>query len=143
MTVSEQIIQVIDALCEKFGIAVNWTGENVLPYVETLCGKLITYEIVTSIATMSIMVVLSIVACLVVKKFYPTLVKHYRQERDDNWHEIGWTVASVVTYVALGVLLFATVCVICVQTFDIIECVVFPEKYIFEYISELISNNRG
>lgn len=37
MTVSEQIISVLDALCEKFGIAINWTEENVIPYVEILC----------------------------------------------------------------------------------------------------------
>ena len=49
MTVSEQIIQVIDALCEKFGIVVDWTNENVFPYLETLCEKLIAYEIATSI----------------------------------------------------------------------------------------------
>ena len=31
MTVSEQIIQVIDALCEKFGIAIDWTTQNIIP----------------------------------------------------------------------------------------------------------------
>ena len=49
MTVSEQIIQVIDALCEKFGIVVDWTSESVIPYLEILCTKLIKYEICTSI----------------------------------------------------------------------------------------------
>lgn len=104
---------------------------------------MITYEIVTSVAHILIMTVLSIIACVVVKKFYPTLVEHYRDERDGNWHEIGWTVGSVAIYVSLGLLLFSTVCVICVQTFDIIECMVFPEKYIFEYVSDLISSNGG
>ena len=41
MTVSEQIIQVVDMLCEKFGMAIDWTGENVIPYIEVLCKKLV------------------------------------------------------------------------------------------------------
>ena len=72
MTVSEQIIQVINALCEKFGIAINWTSENVIPYLETLCRKLITYEISTSIFWMVIMTLVSIASIVATRKFYPT-----------------------------------------------------------------------
>lgn len=63
MTVSEQIIQVIDKLCEKFGMAIDWTGENAVPYIETLGQKLVTYEIATSVAWMFIWLIIAI--CLV------------------------------------------------------------------------------
>lgn len=79
MTVSEQIIQVVDALCEKFGIAINWTSENVIPYIETLCRKLVTYEISTSIAWMVIMTLLSIGSIVAAKKFYPTFKKGWEK----------------------------------------------------------------
>ena len=39
MQVSDQIIQVLDALCEKFGIVINWSGENVIPYLQELIKK--------------------------------------------------------------------------------------------------------
>lgn len=35
MTVSDQIINVLDALCEKFGLVIDWTSENVVPYLTT------------------------------------------------------------------------------------------------------------
>ena len=60
MTVSEQVIQVIDVLCARFGIVVDWTNENAIPYLTTLCGKLVSYEIGTSIAWMVIWLVISI-----------------------------------------------------------------------------------
>ena len=41
MKVSEQIIQVLDALCAKLGMAIDWTADNVIPYIEKLCGKYI------------------------------------------------------------------------------------------------------
>ena len=33
---SEEIIKVLDALAEKFGVAVDWTSANVIPYLEQL-----------------------------------------------------------------------------------------------------------
>lgn len=29
---AEQIVEVLNALCEKFGIAVDWSSENVVSY---------------------------------------------------------------------------------------------------------------
>lgn len=49
MNVSDQIIQVLDALCDKFGIAIDWTANNVIPQLEVLCKKFIRFEICTSI----------------------------------------------------------------------------------------------
>ena len=48
MSISDQIIAVINDLCQKFGIAIDWTAENVLPYIEDLCARYIQFEIQTS-----------------------------------------------------------------------------------------------
>ena len=135
MTVSEQIIQVIDALCEKFGIAIDWTTQNIIPYVETLCGKLITYEIGTSIAWMAIMILLSIGSIIATKKLTPTFKKGLKEQ--GTWDD-GWTIATTLAIIGLVVLNLATIIVVGVQTMDIIKCTTFPEMYIFEYISMLI-----
>lgn len=134
MTVSEQIIQVIDALCEKFGIAVNWTSENVIPYVETLCKKLVAYEIGTSIAWMAIMMLLSVGSIIAAKKLTPVFKRNIAKGGWDN----DWDIASWFAIAGLVLLNLATLIVICVQTMDIIRCVTFPEMYIFEYVSKLI-----
>ena len=135
MTVSEQIIQVIDALCEKFGIAVNWTSENVIPYIETLYKKLVAYEIGTSIAWMVIMVSLSIGSIIAAKKFYPTFKKGLEEASD--W-DCGWIVGTVCAIMGLVGLNLSTIIVVGCQTMDIIKCATFPEMYIFEYVSKLI-----
>ena len=49
MKASDQIIEVFDYLGEKLGISIDWTSENILPYIQTLCGKYINWEIATSI----------------------------------------------------------------------------------------------
>ena len=45
----DEIIKVLDDLSEWLGIAVDWTSQNVLPYLQELCDKYISYEIWTSI----------------------------------------------------------------------------------------------
>ena len=51
---SDEVIKVIDALAERFGIVIDWSSENVIPYLQQLCDKYITYEIITSIVWMII-----------------------------------------------------------------------------------------
>ena len=138
MTVSEQIIQVLDVLCEKFGIAVNWTSENVIPYLEILCGKLITYEIYTSIVWMVIMTLVSIGSIVATKKLYPTF-KNGCEENARSYCDVGWEIASTFAIIALVIINFATICVLATQIMDIVKCATFPEMYIFEYISVLVN----
>ena len=52
---SEEIIKVLDNLAERFGVAVDWTSTNVIPYLQELCSKYITYEIATSVTWLVIM----------------------------------------------------------------------------------------
>lgn len=136
MTVSEQIIQVIDALCEKFGIAVNWTGENVIPYLEVLCGKLIKYEICTSIASIVIMVLLSIASIVATKKLAPIFKEGLKREKYSL--NCGWEIATAFAIIGLVVINLIAIIDVGTQIMDIIACVTFPEKYIFEYVKELM-----
>jgi hypothetical protein len=43
---SDEIIKVLDYITEKLGVAIDWTAENALPYVEEVIGKFVTYNIV-------------------------------------------------------------------------------------------------
>lgn len=137
MTVSEQIIQVLNALCEKFGIAVNWAGENVIPYIEVLCKKLVSYEIGTSIAWIVLMFVFSIASIVVTKKLAPTFNEGMKEDKKN--YDCGWYVGAGFSIVGLIGLNSATIAVVFKQIMDIIQCITFPEMYVFEYISKLIA----
>lgn len=135
MTVSEQIIQVINVLCEKFGMVIDWTSENVIPYVVTLCGKLVAYEIWTSAAWIVFMLVLCLIAGIATKKLYPVFKKGIE---DQGYWEEGWTIGACFGIAGLVIIGIATILVVGFEVHDIIKCVVFPEMYVFEYIQGLI-----
>ena len=141
MSVSEQIIQIIDALCEKFGIVMDWTSNNVIPYIEILGKKLITYELSTSVAWIAVMLFLSIGSIIAMKKSYPFFKKKIA-EGTISYCSIcvnDWDVGLVLAIIGTIIINIAAVIVIICQAFDIIKCLTFPEMYIFEYISRLIA----
>lgn len=124
MTVSDQIIQVLDALCEKFGVAIDWTSENVIPYLTTLMGKLIQWEIWSSVAYI-VFVAIALIVCVVVGKW---CVKNL----DD------WDVFAMLGLAACTVCGFFAIHGLVTQIMDIIKCCTFPEMFIFEYIQGLL-----
>lgn len=137
MTVSEQIIQVIDALCEKFGIVIDWTSENVIPYITTLCGKLVKFEIWTSVFSMVIWIAMIIGSIAATKKFYPAFKNGLERDREN--YDCGWIIFTVFAVIALLVFNITGICVIEQQIIDIIKCATFPEMYVFEYVQSIIS----
>lgn len=134
MTVSDQIIEVLDALCDKFGVAVDWTSQNVIPYIAALCEKFITYEIATSIFWMCVPLVLLAICIPLTCMFW----------KKANALDYGWNEEEVVCWFAIAFLILTVVVSlwaiigIPVQIHDIIEVITFPEKTIFEYISNLL-----
>lgn len=124
MTVSSQIIEVLEHLGSKFGIAIDWTAENVLPYLEQLAGKYINWEIAISkmwIWIGAIIVVFGIVTILL--------------DAMGDWYGIGFVFGAFI-------IIIGGVVIIC-QIVDILTCQHFPEKMVVEYVQRLINSSGG
>ena len=137
MQVSDEIIKVLDYLCEKVGIAVDWTNSNILPYIEQLCTKFVKWELATSIAWLVIGIILAIVGCCFIK---PAIRRWQTYRLNDIIEDNAYI--SIVYWVIAAVLIFIGIMVISEQIFDIITCCTFPEKVIYDYIQE-INNKHG
>ena len=124
MTISSEIIEVLDYLGEKFGIAIDWTSNNVLPYLQTLVDKFIQWEISTSILW------IAIAAFVIAMIIILMNLKSFRKINEDTYG-ILWTFA--------GILILVFFIVICVQIFDIVECNVFPEKVLYDFIKIMLN----
>ena len=123
---ANEIIKVLDDLCNRFGIAIDWADANVIPYVEELMQKYISWEIAMSIATMAIPFVLFIIFCVA------GVIA--------NWMNGDLSVGafSILAAVAAFVFIFCAIA----ETVDIITCIYFPEKQIIEYIQLLIESGK-
>lgn len=111
MTFSKEIIEILDYIGGKFGIAIDWSSDNVLPYVRQLCEKYIAFEMATSIAWLIVGVILAIIGLLFIKA---------------DWDGLQWIVIIMLCMIGLAM--------IGQQVYDIIACNTFPEMKIIEFI---------
>ena len=64
---ANEIIKVLDNLGEKFGIAIDWSSANIMPYLQDLMTRIVKYETYTSIAWI-ILFILGILILFAIKK---------------------------------------------------------------------------
>lgn len=124
MTISSQIIEVLDDLCRRFGIVIDWSAENVMPYLQELAGKFVSWEIATSkmwIVVAAIAIILGVIVFAVDIKIC-------------FMDGFGAMIGFITVFVAITV-------VVC-QVYEILTCVHFPEKMIFDYVSNMLSTSR-
>lgn len=136
MTFSKEIINVLDYLCGKFGIAIDWTSENVMPYLEDLCGRYISYEVYTSIAWMVSIPAIALIIAI------PLAILH-KKAKEVEWDDCyAQTIFAVIFWFLFVAMCLSSIIVVCVQAFDIIECYTIPEKTILEYLKYLMNNAK-
>ena len=126
MTISSEIIEVLDYLGEKFGIAIDWTSNNVLPYLQTLADKFIKWEISTSIVWIVIAVFVMVGMIVLIN------VKGVREINEETYGML---------WIPIIVLIIVSFIVICIQIFDIVECNIFPEKALYDFIKVMLKQN--
>lgn len=125
-TVVDQIIQVIEYLGQKFGIAIDWSAENLVPVAEHLGSRIVDWSIASSIAWIIIF------ATFVVTGIIVTIA---------SWRKIDEVYDDTVFWVLIGVSIFAIVAFgagLFVNIFELIKCLTFPELKILEYIQSFM-----
>lgn len=130
---SKEIIEVLDALSDRLGMSIDWTQNNIIPYLQEISSKYVNYEIATSIVWIVVGVLFLVAAIWAVKKVI--------EVNNDTSIDEDVTALLVCMLVVLAVALSATgIITILEQVFDIITCYTFPEKIIIEKLIEIKKN---
>ena len=129
---SDEIIKVLDYLGKKFGIAIDWSNENLIPYIYDLMDRVIRYEICSSVIYIIISVLICIGCVITIRKVH----KHasIKLEKDP---ECGWELCE---YLLIGLLMvvFVISALSCINSIThIIQCIFIPEKIFIQYIQSI------
>lgn len=71
MTVSSQIIEVFNEICNKFGIVIDWSADNIFPYLTELVNRIALFVIgkeTVSVVICGIMIVVGTIIFWYIKK---------------------------------------------------------------------------
>lgn len=77
---SAQIIEVLNDICEKFGIAVDWTSKNIQPYLKELMTKCINYKLATDIVWLVVGIILFIIGGVLLRFAFNNNRKYHEIE---------------------------------------------------------------
>ena len=137
MEISEQIIKVLDAVCDKFGIAIDWTSNNVIPYIQQLGNKIITYDICISIVWLVIGCVIPLTVAILIKKFLNKKKLEAKERMNDYYYTDGsLDEGAWCCYAMIIVLIIIAIILTTSNIESIIQDIVFPEKTIIEFITQ-------
>ena len=140
---SEQIIEVLEYLGGKLGITIDWTAENIMPYVEELFKRYVSLKITTSSIGVVIGVAFCIAAIVLGIKLFKGFVKTNANRKDTFF----WEYYSSGSWFS-GVGMFIAVVIIACSVFGIIllgynipnllEWIFIPEIPFVKEIADLI-----
>lgn len=76
---SEEVIKVLDNLAQKFGIAIDWTNQNILPYLQDLMGRYISLQNAYAIIWIIISAIILIISFIIMFKSINKIKKDSKQ----------------------------------------------------------------
>lgn len=127
---SEEIIKVLDELGKRFGIVIDWSNQNIIPYLQELLKRFICYRNITACVWIIISIAITISGVVMFRSLNEWRKSDdYDDYNDDILALLGY-IFSVST-IALGIGLIIG------NVFGIIKNVCMPEMAVYEYITNI------
>ena len=134
VTFSSQFIEIFDHLCQKFGVVIDWSAQNVIPYITALCGRMTSYIIFKNVV---LIFVFAGIFYLFWRFTNPCCSKENKWDPDFQYckslngsYVLGWIGRGVVTAFSFGVSITALL--------TIIKCIYLPEFVIIDCLSSYL-----
>lgn len=90
-----KVIEVLDALCDKFGMAIDWTQQNMMPQMIDIFERIRTYYIAIDALSIFVNLLILVLACLTIKQIF--VGKRRAMESYVNWpftisepYDVSW-----------------------------------------------------
>jgi hypothetical protein len=130
---SEEIIKVLDELGKRFGIVIDWSNQNIIPYLQELLKRFICYRNIIACGLIIISIAMTISGVVMIK-----FLNKWR--KSDNYDEDYCS--DDVTLAAIGYIF--SICIIALgigliigNMFGIVKNICMPEIVVYEYITNI------
>ena len=149
MTFSEQFKEVFELICDKMGVAIDWTQENVVPYVTELCERYVTFNIIEEIISVvcwSLIIIGCIVGAIVIVKDFKKVGKEKGSTHSLYWiKDVGYcgedwdlTFFGYASAIIGAVLFIVSIPFLIFSISELLKWCFIPEVQIIEEISILL-----
>lgn len=148
---SQEIIKVFNYIGEKLGIAIDWTQDNVMPYLEDLVGRFVKVNIIEDIIGIIVWGIL-LIGCIIfgsiiVSKYYKC--KNAKEKEGNNvfwskttYHyypdEMELSVFGIASITVMGAISLLSIIWLPICIGELIKWIYIPEFQIAEEVSYIL-----
>lgn len=128
---SEEIIKVLDELGKRFGIVIDWSNQNIIPYLQELLKRFICYRNITACVWITISIAM-IIGGIVMVKFLNKWRKseNYDSDYDDEAiAAVGYIFSICIIALGIGLIIG--------NILGITKNICMPEMVVYEYIKNI------
>ena len=141
----EEVIKVLKHLSDQFGVAIDWSSANIMPYLNDLMSRMVKYGIYINIYyifyTIFCIAFFIVISVILYKVSYKIITKS-DEDKDYKGLAEGLTMGFIVSLVATVVVTVFGVINISDRIATIIELNTVPEKYVIEMIQDKINDSK-
>lgn len=138
MSFSNEVITLIDELAARFGIVIDWTAENIMPYLTDLGIRfvtLVTWKSILGICFTLFLLCFSILIFRKGLKMYTEDTNGIKDHDDDIYIPI--TIIGAIATLFCTIMNFVAIPCFVNQ---ILECKFLPEKIILDYLTDILAH---
>ena len=142
---SEQIIKILEYMGDKIGVAIDWTQENVMPYVEDLVRRFITLNIVECVLGIVLFLGFSGVAAIMWGLFKKGRDKALKTHSDNAIVAVFSDgsyipdIGGALLIAGMVVTILISVSGIAINISELVKWIIVPELQIIEEVAYLIN----
>lgn len=128
---SNEIIKVLNALCDKIGVTIDWNSKNAMLYLQQVLTKYANYELWYNVVFFCVGVVC---LCFFVYMLKKAKYYYHKAECEDSDEMFVCGVCIAVFFILLGIGLYLVIN----SAIQVVGAVTFPEKIILDTIQDMI-----
>lgn len=139
----DEVIKVLNHLGDQFGVAIDWSSTNVMPYLNDLMARMIKYGIYINIYHIIYDIFITVLFIIVTIVLYKIACKMILRSEENKEYVNSAKILST----AFAISLVTTVIVALIEIGNIKDCIAdiielntVPEKYVVEIIQDKIDD---
>ena len=127
---SEEIIKVLDELGKRFGVIIDWSNQNIIPYLQELLKRYICYQNITACVWIIISIAITVGGVVMIRSLN-------RWRKSDDYDDYDDDILALLGYIFSVFIIALGIGLIIGNMFGIIKNVCMPEMVIYEYITNI------
>ncbi len=137
----EELCNIIDKIAEKIGVAIDWSSENVMPYIQDIMQRYRTMNIVNNIIVMTVCAIIITICVIVAVKIIKGIINGSQNMVSSIWFDADFDMVSIFSIVTCTIIAFSFVIsgiVLCGATGELMGWLYVPEVKFLEVLKGLI-----